>query len=83
MKTYDVPSRFYFDHKYRDLPSGRIIKELARTVRVELNQEEYDELLDDAKHYAETFSGFDVEPYLRGLAASARATVRSLATPRY
>jgi len=77
MKTYDLPKHFYWDHEGRMLPSGTVIKELANKMRVQLNKDEYDEMLSDAEHYMDTF-WIDEDRHLRGLALSARATVRAL-----
>lgn len=71
-----VPPRFYWDHVSRDLPAGEVVSETKSYVRVALSQDEYEELLDDAKHYAfhMASAGFDD----RGLIASAKATVKAL-----
>ena len=72
-----LPRLFYEDHKDRELPSGSPKKWLAREVDVELTKEEYDEVLDDARHYADPANGYAAEGY-RGLVMSARATVKRL-----
>ena len=70
-----LPARFYDDHAARDLPSGVVVKRLAREVDVRLDREALDDLRSDAEHYATT-TGLD--PDLLGLAQSAKATVRRL-----
>ena len=84
--TVDLPTRFYQDHAGRDLPSGTVVKRLAKTTRVELDREAYDDLLSDARHYA---GGAMDDMYADNFAlasaliGSARATVRRLqAVPR-
>lgn len=72
----DLPQRFYDDHVSRDLPAGCFEKRLARKHRIALDRDSYDELLDDARHYADPGMGFASEE--PGLVASARATVRRL-----
>lgn len=77
----DVPQRFHDDHTGRDLPGGRLLKTLARTYRVELDQEEFEELLSDARHYAgDAMSEWVSEDFAFAMAVvqSARATVRKL-----
>jgi hypothetical protein len=75
-RTYRLPPAFYHDHVARDLPGGRIVRETRRHVFVELELEELEELLDDARHYAYSMAVGGFEGY--GLIASARATVRAL-----
>lgn len=72
--TVDLPPTFYLDHVARDLPAGRVVKELVKKVRVELDQAGYDDLLDDAEHYCSDYTDWE----LQGLVASARATVAAL-----
>lgn len=74
-----VPERFYDDHVERDLPAGRVVKALSKNrLRVELDREAYDDLLSDARHYADP-EGFDWnDPFMRGVILSAKATVRAL-----
>jgi hypothetical protein len=71
-----LPPRFYWDHVSRDLPAGKVVSETQRYVRVELTQDDYEELLSDAKHYAYSMAVGGFED--RGLIASARATVKAL-----
>src|SRR5690606_29948562 len=72
-----VPKAFYDDHVARDLPAGKQLRTLAREYEVELTKAEYDELLGDARHYADPDAGFD-ERGMLGLKSSARATVKRL-----
>lgn len=79
--TVDVPFTFHQDHVSRDLPGGTVVKRLARTVRVELDRETYDELLSDADHYAgDAMSEWVAEDFANamGVVRSARATVKAL-----
>lgn len=87
-KTYRLPPAFYWDHVSRELPAGRVVKELARSVVVELDEEAFDDLLSDAEFYADSRNGIEGVEYL-GLRASAKATAKTLradpfsdATPR-
>lgn len=76
--TVDLPVRFYEDHVDRDLPAGTLIKQAVKFTRVELDREAYDDLLSDAEYYADS-EGFDMrEGLMRGLVASARATIKKL-----
>ena len=75
--TAVVPSRFYHDHRDRDLPSGEVIKEYANgKVKVVLNQEELSDLLSDAQYYSECADQFDIA--YQGLCKSAKATVKAI-----
>ena len=76
--TLDAPRTFWHDHEYRGLADDvEVVKILARKVRVRLTDEQLSELRSDAAFYASEFRS-DEEPYLRGLAASAAATVRAI-----
>lgn len=75
MATYRLPPAFYEDHCARDLPAGTVVRTTKRSVYVELDADDYAELLSDARHYADRASGFDG---LLGLRSSARATVNAL-----
>lgn len=72
----DVPVRFYDDHVSRALRAGMVLKRLSKKTRVALDAESYDELLSDARHYADPSMGYAAED--SGLFNSARATVRNL-----
>jgi hypothetical protein len=72
-----IPSRFYYDHKNRDLPSGEAIKDYANgQTLIRATQSEITEILDDANFYIEIAS--DLEPEYFGLIQSAKATVRAI-----
>lgn len=74
----DVPRRFYDDHRDRDCgTTGEIVKTLSTTYRVSLDWEAFNDLRSDADYYAEVFTT-DPQPWLRGLAISAKATLRRL-----
>lgn len=83
--TVDLPSTFWYDHHSRELPSGTLVRGLGRArpgygyprVRVMLDRAAYDELLDDARHYADPNGPRDFDGWL-GMLASARATIRAL-----
>ena len=70
-----LPARFYEDHVARDLPSGVVVKRLAREVDVRLDREALDDLRSDAEHYATEPSYRTYDP---GLVSSAKATLRRL-----
>ena len=78
----ELPSFFYDDHCERQLDSGHVMKRLATRTRVALDRETYDEILSDARYYADgAEGGLDYSEggsFMRGLVASARAVVRRL-----
>lgn len=81
MKIYALPPLFYDDHRARDFPEdqaalSRIERQTKRQVFVALDDVGYDELMADARYYAEEMgaAGFDGV----GLISSARATVKAL-----
>jgi len=75
--TLTVPSKFYYDHRDRDLPSGKVIKEYANgKVKVVLSHSELNDLLSDAEYYAECADQFGTE--YQGLCKSAKATVKAI-----
>lgn len=73
--TVRLPARFYDDHDARDLPSGVVVKRLAREVDVQLDREALDDLRSDAEHYA---TEPEYRTYDPGLVASARSTLNRL-----
>lgn len=76
--TIVVPSRFYYDHRDRDLPSGKVIKEYANgKVKVVLTDSELVDLLSDAEYYSESS---DMGSEYQGLSKSAQATVKAIQT---
>ena len=73
-----LPPVFYEDHVDRVggyEPVGTVVRSTKRHVFVELDAAAYDELLSDARHYADT----QQFPEFLGLVTSAKATVRALA----
>ena len=82
MRNYTIPK--YFFHAISAIypfRSDAVLQEHARSILVSLTDEEYAQLLGDAKYYVGVFSGHRNSD-LRKLAASANATIRALATPR-
>jgi hypothetical protein len=72
-----IPSRFYYDHKNRDLPAGEAIKDYANgQTLIRATESEIAEILDDAEFYVEM--GPEFGPDLFGLIQSAKATVRAI-----
>ena len=71
-----VPANFFDDHDSRDLPTPRVITRNSRTVTILADDTNLAELLSDAELYAEPDTDFHSE--LRGLIASAKATVRAI-----
>jgi hypothetical protein len=73
-----VPVRFYDDHEMRDLSEGaEIIAKKGHRYLVEFTPAALAELRSDADYYATGFTGEDAAE-IRGLIASARATLRAL-----
>ena len=66
-----LPAKFYFDHRDRDLPSGRVVRSSGRSVWVDLDRAAIDDLRDDAAHYAQ-------EPEYGDLVSAARSMIRAL-----
>lgn len=73
-----LPRIFWEDHRDRDLPSGRLIKEFKHQVMVNLNREDYEELLSDARHYSSDAMGTWEGDYAKSVKRSAKRTVRTL-----
>jgi len=71
-----IPARFFYDHQSRDLPTGRVTGATSKLVQVDVTPDELAEWRSDAEHYATP--GNFTDPDLRGLVASARATLRRL-----
>jgi hypothetical protein len=70
-----LPATFYYDHQDRDLPTPYPVHTTKRHVYVAADDADLLELLSDARHYASD-QGWD--PSLRGLQASARATIKAI-----
>jgi hypothetical protein len=70
-----VARKFYDDHEGRDCGlTDQVIKRNANTVTVRLDEEGWDDLLSDAKHYG--YGGIDwgeTDSWTRSIEASARA----------
>jgi hypothetical protein len=47
-----IPLKFYRDHFERELPTPVPLKQTARYVWIDTNDPAFDELVDDAEHYA-------------------------------
>jgi hypothetical protein len=72
-----LPPAFYDDHVGRGLPSGQELTRTTGRVSVELDQDSYRDLLEDAELYVDMgVAEFGRE--MLGLIASARATVVAL-----
>ena len=76
MKTINLPPKFFFDHQERDLPTPAAIKVSQRAVKIDANDPDLPELLSDARYYAEEMEADD--SFMRGLIASAKATVKAI-----
>ena len=76
-KTYRLAPTFWWDHVSRDLATDDCVKTAGRyCVYVDLDPEQYSELLSDAEHYAADDGGFD--PMYRDLMKSAQRVVEVL-----
>lgn len=71
-----LPPAFYWDHRFRDLPSGEVVKETSRYVLVNLTPDELAEIESDASYYAT--EGKYMGRHLQGIVSSARATLRRI-----
>ena len=83
--TIRVPAKFFDDHEERDCePYCTPVKRTSRFVWLRPDDEGLDELLDDAKHYAEPgqFGEWGRENYGRGIVRSAAATVEAIEAAR-
>ena len=77
-----IPRVFLDDHAERDLPTP-VIQQVERYhYRIRADDPALDELVSDARHYAE--GGLDTHafPHLFGLVASARATLHAIRKAR-
>ena len=84
-KAIRVPAKFFNDHEERDCePYCTPVKRTSRFVWLRPDDEGLDELLDDAKHYAEPgqFKEWGRENYGRGIVRSAAATVAAIQQSR-
>lgn len=77
LRTVKIPPVFYFDHLARECgKSGVIVKSMKSYLIVDLDEVAFEDLRSDASYYYECADQFD--PPMRGLAASAKATLRAL-----
>lgn len=73
-----IPKRFFVDHWERDLPTPKILKETSSHYYIDAKDEALDELISDAKHYADP-RATDAEQWLRN---SASALLKALGRAR-
>jgi hypothetical protein len=69
-----IPKRFFVDHIERDLPSPEIVKETRSHYFISRDDENLDELISDAEHYADKHAT-DCEAWLRTAAAALLAAL--------
>jgi hypothetical protein len=50
-----IPKSFYMDHCERDLPAPPVIWEDSRQIAIDACHWDFDELVNDAKHYAHIY----------------------------
>jgi len=80
---YRVPKRFYLDHVLRsDELVGVVVKELSTKFDVELDADQFAELLSDANYYNDNELIGEMGFEYAGLISSAGATVRALTTTK-
>lgn len=79
MKTYVVSKRFYQDFCSRFGQVGEVLSSNASSFKVNLTSEQYNDLIEDARFYADTKYVMQMmgSAYL-GLSRSALSTVKSL-----
>jgi phenylpropionate dioxygenase-like ring-hydroxylating dioxygenase large terminal subunit len=78
-----VPAKFYDDHDERGCePFCNPVKRSSRFVWLRLDDEGLDELLDDAKHYADVDHWGEWGSENRSECRSAAATVKAIETAR-
>ena len=78
-RLVDVPKCFFIQYDHLELPMGQVVKWLSRTVRVEVTEDELNELHGCADYYSDCGStGWSNpgEPYYLAIGSSARATCR-------
>ncbi len=81
MKEYRIPCKFYWDHTYRDLPEfgeSVLVRETRQYVIVRMDEDALRDLYSDARYYSDA----STDHGMRGLAASARATVKAIDAQR-
>lgn len=72
MSQVRISKRFFDDHQERDLPTPVVIKETARYYIIDSADPAFQDLLDDAMHYADANGPDDLPP---GLKSSAKSVV--------
>lgn len=78
-RTFTVAGSFYYDHAFRDLPAGTVVREAGKRVVVELDAAGYDSLLNDATYYAEHMTDpSNVDEHTLSLSRSAVRVVNAL-----
>lgn len=77
MNLIKLPTRFFDDHRERDLETPKVVKSTKRHYFIADDDPAIPELLDDAEYYAADICTADF-PELFGLVSSARATVKAL-----
>jgi len=70
-----IPKRFFDDHRDRDLPIPAVVKFTQKHYWINSADPAIEELLDDARFYADP-DGPDLQP--EGLANAARALLRAI-----
>jgi phenylpropionate dioxygenase-like ring-hydroxylating dioxygenase large terminal subunit len=81
--TVRVPAKFFGDHEERDCePYCTPVKRSSRFVWLRPNDPGLDELLDDARHYAEPDQFGEWGRENKGYVRSAAATVKAIETAR-
>lgn len=76
MRRVTVPARFWDDHASSADNAGTILRRTLKTVTVELDDRQLEDLRSDAEVYATGAHDFWDE--YRGLVLSARATLKAL-----
>jgi hypothetical protein len=76
--TLDMSPKFYDDHVSRECPSGKTISRspAGGNVKVAFDLDGLEDLIDDAKYYADRDGGWD--PELRPIQAAARTMIRRI-----
>lgn len=81
-KTYKLPATFWYDHHVNRScsDSAKVLRESARLVWVELDQDAYDDLASDCRFHIDALEqrSFDDMEYMRGICESARRTLARL-----
>lgn len=73
-----IPKCFLDDHAERDLPTPVVQRATRRHYGIRADDPALDELMSDARYYAEGGIDLSAFPHLIGLVASARATLAAI-----